>query len=1430
MSLAEKEKLADRFEQAALRILQDQLPIPVRRRWQPLRAGLMNLFMFEDERFPFADGRLLLRGSNGTGKSRVLAMTLPLLLDGSFKANRVEPDRDPNRQVAWNLLMDDQPSATGYSWLEFGRTDTEGTDHFVTIGIGMKAVRGQPIKPWFFITNSRIDQDFDLKSIDGVPLTRKQLAEAIGESGQMFETAAMYRRAVDEKLFRLGERYDPLIDLLLQLRQPQLAKKLDIDQLELALREALPPLSESLLDDAAEAFRDLDQYRKSLEIDRNTLEHVERFLRPYREHVARGVKRSLKELINSNNKFEYAQRDIRNLTERKVAAENQRTQTIEQRRLVRIEIESIRAGIEQLKSSPEMQTAQHLESLVARAGKQSEHVNSLQNDVDKAKAALQAQSKRQIELKDKVEHKLTQVMNESESIRSIAAPEELQNRHNELLTEMIKRAANQFNEALQLNSVHPDNDNFKTDTFIADFDAACKKMNSLADRFSKSARHLIQLNKSVEIANEQAKSARQQVERDEQSCAEKNEDLVLAKKRFANNKAELWQSILGWYEDATELQPLLPAIDIWSDQWHDWSAGALDADPFRQLVEQAKIRTIEQLTSQRERLQYQFDTLEESKQALVNENRQLESGKLIAPPRHNAGFRAMHGVSESTVFFESLPASTTAVPFWQLVDFVPSVPQNERGNWEGALHDAGILDALLTPDGALFAFDAAKGYVQIALTELPEQEFTRQLLQVLRPSPELVGQSELATYLPSLQRLLAVIGVGAAAGATWVANDGIWQNGPLSGQFAKDHPQYIGSAARKDWTKARIGEIESELSAVDSKQSKLQLQIRSLEQRKQLVERQAFEFPNSEPLVGAKTQLTLADSIAATAAETLNRSRELEADSQFRYRESVNKRDDDATDMGLFAWAERADKLETKIDTYVSRLPTVAAHVDTLATLMLQAQHDKAALADIQSHCNLLVDRLNSEQVELAKTEESVRVLKSSAGKSVNEMLERSKSFGVKLEERINSEEQLANELTDLTSEIAVVSSDITRREADSMQYDELRRTATDWFATMHDNSLIDLVYDQQPIPDLPWSMTAAIKLARNVDAWLHQTLADDESWQRSQSAVHQAQTELQQSALLQDGMSVEVQHLRDGLQMVFISVQGELLTPNAALARLQTDIENRKKILDAREQETLEKYLLGEVTEGLRNGMRMAEELINLMTSEVTKRPMKTGMQMRFKWKRDENGPPGLAEACEVLETDSSTWSIDEREQIKLFLQRSIHEQRELEQNGSWNEHMRSALDYRRWHRIIIERRSGPDANWQTLTRRTYGSGSGGEKAIALTLPQLAAAAAYYQSADPLSPRFILLDEAFAGISSDMRESCLELIAAFKLDVVMTSENEWGMYKGVHQLAICQLDRFSDVQAVVNRVFIWNGNELRKSISQSEAAEIENQPLFENK
>ena len=115
------------------------LPLPGRARWQPLRLGLVELYHYDSEEFWFRDGPLLLRGNNGTGKSKVLSLTLPFLLDARLLPSRIEPDGDAGKRMAWNLLMGSHDRRVGYAWIEFGRLADDGTPHYLTLGAGLSA-------------------------------------------------------------------------------------------------------------------------------------------------------------------------------------------------------------------------------------------------------------------------------------------------------------------------------------------------------------------------------------------------------------------------------------------------------------------------------------------------------------------------------------------------------------------------------------------------------------------------------------------------------------------------------------------------------------------------------------------------------------------------------------------------------------------------------------------------------------------------------------------------------------------------------------------------------------------------------------------------------------------------------------------------------------------------------------------------------------------------------------------------------------------------------------------------------------------------------------------------------------------------------------------------------------------------------------------
>ena len=289
------------------------LPVAGTTRWQPLRTGLVDIFHYDYQEFWFRDGRVLFRGNNGTGKSKVLALTLPFLLDGDLSPSRVEPDGDRDKKMEWNLLLGGKyEERIGYTWLEFGRVAEDGERLYLTVGCGLRAARGRGIADrWFFVTAQRPGKDLFLIGGNGAVLTKDRLSEAIGASGQVTQRAEHYRRLLDEQLFHLGpSRYGALVNLLIQLRQPQLSKRPDEGRLSQALTEALAPLDQAVLSDIAAAFHDLEEQRDQLVGLRDTGRHVQRFAGRYRRYTAVAARRQSRALRSEHAAYEQQQRDL----------------------------------------------------------------------------------------------------------------------------------------------------------------------------------------------------------------------------------------------------------------------------------------------------------------------------------------------------------------------------------------------------------------------------------------------------------------------------------------------------------------------------------------------------------------------------------------------------------------------------------------------------------------------------------------------------------------------------------------------------------------------------------------------------------------------------------------------------------------------------------------------------------------------------------------------------------------------------------------------------------------------------------------------------------------------------------------------------------------------------------------------------------------
>src|SRR5271170_7226474 len=228
-------------------------------RFKPARAGVINIWDYVDEEWVFADGRLALRGHNGSGKTKALEVLFPFVLDGVADSRRLDPFSGENRTMKSNLLYRGQESEYGYAWMEFARgPSAEADSQTITLIIGMRAHRNTDgVRTSFYVTGRRLGVDFGLLSADSRPLTERQL-KAVLEPDAWRRTATEYRDLVDSRLFGLGrERYAQLLDLLLALRRPLLAKDLDPAKVSDTLSSGLSPVDDDLVQQAARDFENL---------------------------------------------------------------------------------------------------------------------------------------------------------------------------------------------------------------------------------------------------------------------------------------------------------------------------------------------------------------------------------------------------------------------------------------------------------------------------------------------------------------------------------------------------------------------------------------------------------------------------------------------------------------------------------------------------------------------------------------------------------------------------------------------------------------------------------------------------------------------------------------------------------------------------------------------------------------------------------------------------------------------------------------------------------------------------------------------------------------------------------------------------------------------------------------------------------------------
>lgn len=1357
------------------------LPMPTRERWQPLRLGLIELFHYDSEEFWFRDGHLLLRGNNGTGKSKVLSLTLPFLFDAQLKPSRIEPDGDGGKKMSWNLLLNNYDRRVGYAWIEFGRLE-DGVPHYLSLGAGLSATTARAnVDSWFFVIEDdadapRINQDFWLMNSQRIVLSKEHLRNALEGRGQFFETAKSYRRAVDERLFQLGEkRYEALMDTLIQLRQPQLSKKPDETALSSALTEALPPLATDLLSDVAESLGQLEEDRKQLEEYQSLADAIERFNQRYRVYAGTQSRRQTRILRQAQTEFDNASRHRSEAQARLEAARDQDLSCRREYEEAELVLKRHEASLEALRSGPGMEDVNRLESA-------ERDVKARENALQSANAASEEASSRlrrsQEEVKDAGER-----MAEADRLVTRMRVSCATDSEGAGLT--TSYAVNPL-AALPSASVSELAPNV--------FDAASADLHTGVTQRREQISLLRKRRSETDSAVARHANARQ-------TRDEKLEILEAAIRRReqADVHVEEEGKVLqlawdGHFNGLTQLQLKFDDVQETLGSLSEWVSTLAGENPARRLLRQAQQEASTSLAQRRVALEGRRDAMKREHMLLSDERRQLVAGTDKMPPTpHTRGAEARK--------------DRAGLPFWQSVNFHDHVGREQRAGLEAALEAAGLLDAWISPDGGL---QTADGSTPLHDTQLVGgRHGFNSLINWLRAEVPEEGKMPTA----AVERILVSIACAdqdIVDGEAWIAPDGRFRLGPLAGAWNKPVAEFIGFEARLFARRKRLAEIEVRLKGLDEELSTIEDHAGQLTRDAEQAAREWDSAPLDEALRASHIA-------AAAAAHDVQPTREKLAEADARLREAEEHLGDmqrqlaaDATDLRLPMASPQLDDVEKALNRYYEAQLQLRQAIRELRQAMPEFARRRSREQESRDDLARQEERRARARNESEETVARFTVLRDSIGAKVNELLRKQADVRSAVEAGAREVKRLNDDLHKTGQACAVAIEHANAANSAWQERGEARARAIVDLQRFVASGLLLSAWPTAEIPDLtvPWTIDPALTLARRAEQALSDVRDDNEAWERAQRFVSEDLTLLQRS-LTALNHAAQAETTDWGL-IVRIIYQNRTERPDLLSSQLALEISQRSELLTAKERTILEDHLQAEIASEIQRLMQAAHAQTDAINKELYKRPTSTGVRYRLMWQpipEDDGAPTGLAEASKrLLNTNADLWSGEDREVVGAMLRRRIAVERERadsakEGGGSLLDQLARALDYRHWHRFRIERLQ--DGSWRKLS----GPASSGERALGLTVPLFAAIASFYgQGSSERAPRLMLLDEAFAGIDDAARAHCMGLIREFDLDFVITSEREWACYAALPGVSICQLQRREGIDAIHVSRWTWDG------------------------
>ena len=1332
------------------------------------KIGLLNFWLFDEEEFKFSDGKLLLRGKNGSGKSVTMQSFIPLILDGNKQPSRLDPFGSKEKRIEDYLLGPSdsiqKDEATAYLYME---TYNEDKDKYITIGMGLRARKGRPTDFWGFglCDNRRIGEDFFLYKDYGskVLFSKNELHSRLGKDNRFVETQKDYKAMVNDLLygFESLDSYDEFINVLLQLRSPKLSKGTKPVDLIEVLTKVLQPLSIDDLRPLSDAIEDTNKTKEQILSLEKQLKALSNFLITYRNYNEIVLYNKALSYHNYEKELKDKKQDISS----KVKLIESLKKELDTLNANYVELEkendTIVARLDAIDEKDLKRHAKDLEEL-------SKEVETLRLKIESLENVIQKKLDKRISIESCIKDYDDKIFSNESEIKEIS-------------TDIISLL-----DEIKLNDIKTELNNI-LDSNDINFDYIIDRVRKYKECIATIKAKLDSVDiKELELNNRQDELARitkeyDQIDLELSKTKQKLSDSIIDFKDSINSLNKSNKMIIL---DDIERTKIFELMDNYS------STNYMRArDIYLNLGHKIEKDTILELSKVSNRIDEENKKLE----LLNNELEELKSKKELDYVVDSETLDTINTLQEKGIAYTEL---------YKAIEFKDNIDSDKQDRIEEILVSLNILNAFIVSDKDLSKIKNLKGTFLKATSKK-----SNNILKYFNIVDTDIDSKVVKNILSSI----------SIDDDTYHINDSEFKMDFVIGYPGREYKsKYIGILNRQKEQNRLINEKISEIEESNKLINNYKNILNTINDKISKIKEELKLFPDCneiDNIDNSITDLTIKlNEITKLSDNVSSIINKLNKDIELIVIDINNLSKNIEIPLNTASYNEALINIDV-IQKSIYELKSIYASYlnmrDLKITKEIELEDNELEINDKRDELSVATISLNKVK---SKKEAIEEILNDPKNKDIIEELKKlrkrideipkekeeiSLSIG-KNEERITNTTSLLNELESSIKEsetileikgIALkrelelgyvyteeVSASKIIKDLDKQKNDEVNRAQSNYFSAYNDyrNDLLDYRINSREI-------------FNDNDTYINKYVKDS----YDEEVIIRLFNE----------------NIRHDITAAY---QGKIINLFELEKCIKDAISDSELYITTQERHLFEDILLKTVGRKIRDRINESKAWVRKMNDIMSSTGENSDLSFSLEWKNKQaytEDELDTKELVRLFQIDSGAINKKDSDALINHFRRKIKQELDYNENNkdNYTSIIANVLDYRNWFefKIYYKRKFSEK---KELTNKIFSVFSGGERAKSMYIPLFAAVYSKLESADNKGLRVIALDEAFAGVDDGNITELFDILSKLNLDYILTSQALWGDYETIHDLAICELNKDEKLKAVGVQHFHWNG------------------------